>query len=202
VLTNRPLQDLIALNAKVVARLQAGFTLIEALVVLSITAIVLAWGMPQLADFTSTRATAAQVTALAGAMRLARSEAVKRSTRVTVCPSLTAEAAVPACDGGAGDWAQGWIVFADLGALNVIDNGDRIIQVQPPFTKTGGIVSTSPSGAVAVNFFPTGVTMGGQRNFEFRVLSSATGAALDGLAKRMCMDNTGATRSIKFSEAC
>lgn len=88
-----------------------GLTLVELLVVLVIVAILLGLGVPsfsRLMDHTRV-ATAAQ--RLQAHLSLARSEAVRRGLRVTLCKSadgLTCAAA--------GGWQQGWILFTDAQA--------------------------------------------------------------------------------------
>ena len=73
-----------------------GFTLMEALVVLSIVAIVLAIGaaQPVLPDRIMNARSASFD--LVGDLALARSEAIKRNQPVTVAPLVT------------GNWSQGW----------------------------------------------------------------------------------------------
>ncbi len=183
-------------------RHQSGFTLIEAMVVVAITAILLATGLPELANFSARRATAAQANTLASGLRLARAESVKRGLPVTVCPSLAPEAPAPACSGGAGDWARGWIVFADAGVIGVVENGDRVVQVQAPFANSGGITSAGPGGAVAVTFFPTGIAIGGQRDFTFIARSGAVTETIESLSVRLCTDPTGGTRTMGYHESC
>lgn len=179
--------------------LHAGFTLIELLVVIAITAILLSLGIPQFSELSAARAVTSHVNLLAGAMRLARAEAVKRGMRVTICPSLAPEATDPICSAAAGDWAEGWIIFSDLGVADTVDGSDRIIRVQPALRGSAGIIST---GGVAVNFFPTGVAIGGQRNFTFLPDLNPASPTYDKLAKRMCVENSGATRLRKYAEGC
>lgn len=91
-----------------------GFTLVELMVTISILAILLAIGAPNLRDFILKQQVSADANTLASAFRLARSEAMKRSGVVTICPSLDPSAAVPACVANATtDWSNGWLIFLD-----------------------------------------------------------------------------------------
>ena len=184
------------------AKRQFGFTLIEAMVVVSITGMLLAIGLPELANFSARRAVSAQANSLASALRLARAESVKRGLPVTVCPSLAPEAPAPACSGGPGDWARGWIVFSDAGVIGSLENGDRIVQVQPPFTNSGGITSASAGGGVAVTFFPTGIAIGGQRDFSVMAKSGAVTETVEFLSVRLCTDPTGGARTLAYDQSC
>ncbi|MCK5002395.1 MAG: GspH/FimT family protein, partial [Gammaproteobacteria bacterium] len=49
---------------------------------------------------------------LAG-LHLARSEAIKRNTRVSICKSTNADDASPTCATGAEGWDEGWFVFVE-----------------------------------------------------------------------------------------
>lgn len=179
-----------------------GFTLVEAMVVLTISGLLLAVGLPELANFSARRATAAQANTLASHLRLARAEAIKRALPVTICPSLTPEGVGPNCDGGANDWASGWIIFSDAGVLGAVDAGDRVISVQPAWANSGGISSTSPGGGVGLTFFPTGIAIGGQRDFGFRARSGAVTETIEALSVRLCTDPTGGTRTLPFTTPC
>lgn len=179
---------------------ERGFTLVELLIVLALTAILLAVGLPQLSQFSASRAMGSHVALLASAMRLARSEAIKRGTRVTVCPSMDPESAGgPACNGGANDWASGWVIFSDLGVANAIDGNDRVVRVQGPLSDSGGIQSL---GGTAVNFFPNGIALGGQRTFDFLPLLATGDPTYNDTAQRMCLGNSGSTKRRNFTEAC
>ena len=55
--------------------------------------------------------------ALQQTLNLARSEAIKRGTRVDLLP----------LDGGSGDWRKGWVVLIDKNANQKFDAGDQVI---------------------------------------------------------------------------
>ncbi|MEZ5652286.1 MAG: GspH/FimT family pseudopilin [Burkholderiaceae bacterium] len=185
-----------------VRRRMGGFTLIEAMTVIAITGILLATGLPELANFSAQRATASAANALASSLRMARAESIKRGIPVTVCPSTNANNLAPRCNGGAGDWAQGWIVLADGGAIGAFNPGDRVVQVQPTWTTVGSITSVSAGGGVGVTFFPTGIAIGGQRDFTFLAKSGGTTETVESLSVRLCTDTTGGTRTMRFDQAC
>ncbi|MCS7100201.1 MAG: GspH/FimT family pseudopilin, partial [Burkholderiaceae bacterium] len=90
-----------------------GFTLIEALVVIAIAAILLAVGVPGFSAFIERNRVAAEVNELITDLALARSEALTRRGRVIVCRSAQPTAADATCAAASGDWTSGWIVFAD-----------------------------------------------------------------------------------------
>jgi type IV fimbrial biogenesis protein FimT len=106
-----------------------GFTLVEMLVTLAIGTILLAIALPGYGFLVNSSRLAAVTNDLVSALQLARSEAIKRGLRVTVCKTGNATAATPACDTAA-SWQQGWLVFVDGGTKGVIDSGDILLRVQ------------------------------------------------------------------------
>ncbi len=91
---------------------QAGFTLVELMVTVSIAAILLTIGVPSMVDLIRDARLASQSDLLASTLNLARTEAIKQRTNIKVCPSATPSSDTStACDAGAGAWATGWIVI-------------------------------------------------------------------------------------------
>ena len=179
-------------------RRQRGFTLLETLIALAVTAVLLGIALPNLTEYSSSRAVRAKATALSGALRLARAESIRRGSRVTVCPSVDTNALPPSCAGG-NEWNTGWLVFEDVGNNAAFDPpADSLIRVQNAFSDPGTVTST---GGGAVTFFPNGVSIGGQRNFLLS--TSQTGSTnAEHFARRICQTVSGSTRVKKYAEAC
>lgn len=95
-------------------RHQNGFTLYELLITFLVVGVILAWGVPNLAEFTQNSRMTGTANDLHAAFQLARSEAARAKANVTICASANALAAGADCGG---TWDQGYIVFLD-------DNGD------------------------------------------------------------------------------
>ncbi|MEA3277713.1 MAG: GspH/FimT family protein, partial [Pseudomonadota bacterium] len=76
------------------------------------------------------------VNELVSTLNLARSEAIKRGDRITVCKSADGAACT-----GSGGWDQGWIVFVDSDSDAVVDAGEEVLSVNgaldPPLTMIG-----------------------------------------------------------------
>lgn len=85
-----------------------GVTLIEALVVLTIAASLLALAVPTFSKTIANLQTRQMVDNLVTHMVLAQSEAIKRNARVAICKSI--DGLTCAVSGG---WEHGWIVFHD-----------------------------------------------------------------------------------------
>jgi type IV fimbrial biogenesis protein FimT len=90
----------------------SGFTLIEMMIVLVIVGVVLVLvppGMAQLSLSTNLKSYSHQ---MLKSVFLARSEAIKRNSSVTLCVSTDGTSCA-----GAGDWEEGWIVLAADGTV-------------------------------------------------------------------------------------
>jgi type IV fimbrial biogenesis protein FimT len=167
----------------------SGFTLIEVLVVLTISAILLAVGVPMFNGSIARARASDAANTLLSALELARSEAIRRGINSTVCRVV--DPAAPACSNAAagnfvaGDWAAGWAVFAEnnqpAGTDGVIDAGDLIVLVQDRFP-TGGALRAEILGAGnigAITFRPDGVRVGGVGvTFAVTYPQPAAGAAI------------------------
>lgn len=92
----------------VCVRRSRGFTLLELMMVVALTAVILAVGAPSFRDFRRNAHLTGIANDLLASTQLARTEAIKRQVPVSICPAQDARAAV--C---AGESFSGWIVFVD-----------------------------------------------------------------------------------------
>ena len=95
-------------------RFQHGFTLYELLITFLVVGVILALGVPNMAEFTQNSRMTGTANDLHAAFLMARSEAARAKTNITICASANALDAGADCGG---TWDQGFIVFVD-------ENGD------------------------------------------------------------------------------
>lgn len=100
-----------------------GFTLLEALVVVAVVGVLLGMAVPSLSDWRTRHQVQAQAEGLLGSLVLARSEALRRQQRVSLC----AQGAKGSCD-ALGAWQQGWLVFEDNNNNGLREAGETVIE--------------------------------------------------------------------------
>lgn len=162
----------------------AGFTLVEMLVVMAIFGIIAALSMPSFRDFALRRGISAQVADLTSALRLARSEAIKRGREVSMCATNNPNQARPKCNAGSTDWSTGYLIF--IGSLN---GNDQYIRVQQPYGAGGRI---RPNRAGAVRFRPNGVLKDGSATqFVFEPNLPTSSSSYRNLRRTVCLSVTG-----------
>ena len=161
------------------SRLQ-GFTLVELLVVMAVVAVLASVAAPYLQKFVTQRAVTARADELASALRLARSEALKRGSVVSVCASASPQAATPTCSDAA-DWAKGWLVFTDSNVNGSIDStsGDQVLAAHVPQASVKSLVAKDASGVAKAftGFHPNGIAATGSAVFTIEPnISSSDGS--------------------------
>lgn len=112
-----------------------GFTLLEALVVLALLGILLSLAAPAMSRLQGGHRLQAQAEGFLDSLVLARSEALRRQQRVSLC----AQAAEGTCDIN-GQWQQGWLVFVDENDNGVREVQEALIEVHaalPPAVQLG-----------------------------------------------------------------
>lgn len=107
---------------------QSGFTLVELLVTIAVLAIVLALGVPGYAKLVNHARLSSTTNDLISALALARSEAIRRGVRVTVCKSAAPMSEEPVCQ-TRGTWQTGWIAFVDRNQTGQRDSDDQLLRV-------------------------------------------------------------------------
>lgn len=112
-------------------RTSTGFTLIELLMAMVIAAILMTLGVPAFNDTLRNNRLTTQANHLITSLNLARSEAVKRRSDITVCSSSDQAS----CTGGA--WQGGWIVM---------DNSSgEILRIFEPMKGATAVAGTATS---------------------------------------------------------
>jgi len=141
-----------------------GFTLPEMLLALTLLSLLLALAAPPLGDLVARNRTQSAAHSLMTSLFLARTEAVKRNRRTTLCKSADGLACT-----ADGDWSQGWLVFVDPAGFGGLDAGEPLLHTQGPLR--GGVTLRNANAANWYAYRPDGsaASSGGLVTGTFRI---------------------------------
>lgn len=128
----------------------SGFTLIELLVTVAVAAVLLAIAAPSFQTLMASSRLTTKTNELVTSLTLARSEAIRKGTRVVVCRSSDGSTCA-----STGDWSVGWMVFEDADSDAVKDVGETVLSAYADSTGEPKVAGNS-SAAAAVWFSPDG----------------------------------------------
>lgn len=118
-----------SLQRRLAARARGGFTLIEALVVLALVAILLSMAVPSLASFLRSSELRASASAFLAGVQSARTEAMKRGTDTYMVPVSN------------NSWASGWTIYADVDRSQSLTGNDVVIAQAGPLASKTSVTS-------------------------------------------------------------
>ncbi len=127
-----------------------GTSLVELLVVMSILAVLVSWGVSAGLGWFQDARLSAQANEFLTHLALARNESIRRGRRVVVCASSDGQTCA-----GAGNWGQGRIVFVDDNNNAQRDAGELLISVGSAHA-TGWVLKGNTSVARYVSYHPLG----------------------------------------------
>jgi len=102
---------------------QQGFTLLELMMVVTIAAIVLTFGIPAFTASIKNSEVQSTANTFFSALLLARSEAVKRNQPAILCKSADGTSCTTA-----GNWEDGWLIYADADDSKTLDAGEEVVR--------------------------------------------------------------------------
>jgi len=157
-----------------------GFTLLEALIVLTIICILLSLGMPALSKFIAHQKIVAANNTLVADLNFARSVAANQQQSMIVCPGNPTDGCSQTPM-----WEQGWIVFADSNQNRRLDQEESPLRVTQSVDKN--IRISSSNYRKRVRFNPEGFA--GGSNLSIHICHHAV---LQG--SKIVISNTGRVR--------
>jgi type IV fimbrial biogenesis protein FimT len=107
---------------------QCGFTLVELMVTLAVATLFLVVAVPGYYSVIQNNKAVTIANSFTSSLNLARNEAIRRGTSVSLCPA--ANTAYSSC-ANTTNWANGWIVFVDSDENGVIASAADRLKVQP-----------------------------------------------------------------------
>lgn len=174
---------------------QSGATLLELMVVLAISAILLGIGIPSFAAFTSNSRLASATNELVSSLHLARSEAIKRNSRVVLCSSATGTSCA-----ASGGWHQGWLVFHDVNNNAALDSGEAVILSRQAFS-AGFRLTGNRWVSSYISYGPSGATTTISGVLQVGTLTLCNESDASGTARQIIISRTGRPRTAKITLA-
>ncbi len=135
---------------------QHGFTIYELLITMLMIGIILSIGVPNMSGFMKNSRITSTANDLHASFQLARSEAARSKSNITICASANSMDAAAACGGTFND---GWIIFIDLnGDLARGGFGENVLRAHPAIPV--GINIATNAGADYFGYAPSGLGRG------------------------------------------
>ncbi len=178
------MESVVSLSAQ-----NAGFTLIELMIVLVVVAIFVTVGVPNFQNLVRDNRLATQANSLVSSLQLARSEALKLRTPVSVCRTINGFACVTS---GTASWEQGWLVFVDTNSNGAVD-GELIIQSSSGLSSGNTLRASGAPFTEFVNYQPSGLQSAAAGNF--RLCSGSDPDVNEG--RQINISTTGRVQTVK-----
>lgn len=172
-------------------RRNAGFTLLELFICLAVIALLLGMGVPAFRDLIRNQQLAAASSDFLSALHLARSEALKRGRRITLCKSP--DGTHCAAEDG---WDQGWMLFVDRNSDGSRQDGEEIIAVREGLNGMAGITGNLP-----VQRYISYVSRGLSRTVGGALQMGTVTVCREGRARKIILSATGRPR-LQRDETC
>jgi type IV fimbrial biogenesis protein FimT len=169
----------------------AGFTLVELMIVVAVVAILLSLAAPAFSGMVSSVRLSSASNSLFSSLLLARSEAIKRNSRVVLCKSVTGDACT-STDG----WEQGWIVFHDVNNNATLDAGETLLSRESALP---GLIRLTGNSPVVnyVSYTPMGTTSYTSGAFQAGTLTVCIQSAARVEARQIVISSAGRPRTVK-----
>ena len=135
-------------------RRNMGFTLIEAMISVSVSGILAVVAAPSFVGLVEHQRTSAAISSLTTHMALARIAAISRNRRAVLCPSVDGSQCRTDTD-----WSGGWMLFMDDDGNRKPDASEQVLRVDlAPTSRHLRVVSTT--GRQQLRYLPDGRSAG------------------------------------------
>ena len=167
---------------------QAGFTLVELIIVVALMSFLIAMAAPSFRSMLVRRSVSSAADALVTDMKFARSEAIRRTTTVSMCSSSNGTS----CLTSAASWKSGWLIWVDDkvgGTVGTLDADEQIVRVQSALPTIASIGDDPSNDRLLFTFLPLGLARAASQTFVISPVGG--GSAADGSVRVVCVSNQG-----------
>lgn len=137
-----------------------GFTLIELIIVLSMIAILTAYGIPNYRTFKQNQIMTQEINRLSSTINFARSQSIIIGKHVILCASES----FTTCDANS-QWHKGWMVFTDSNHNRTFDGNDRMLLNENNMSE--GLQAVASIHRPRIRFDSTGFASGTNLTIRF-----------------------------------
>lgn len=122
---------------------------------------------PNMGNFIKDQRLSGQTNDFIGDLNLARSEAIKRSTNITICKQDSTSTAALCHTTDATPWSAGYVIFIDSNNNNQVTAGETVLRIRQALAGTGNITTSAATditggsfnnAANLVIYLPSGLT--------------------------------------------
>ncbi|MGR9099492.1 MAG: GspH/FimT family pseudopilin [Gammaproteobacteria bacterium] len=163
--------------------------MVEFLLSIAVLVVLVGLATPSYTTMIKRRQVNGEADKLWAAIYLAKSEAVKRNTKVTLCKSGDQATC-------SGSWSDGWILFSDKNGNRIVDGSDRIIDRSIALVGDYRLTWKAFISNNYLNFDPSGLT---NQNGTFKFCPENNDARF---AKALIVSKLARVREKKGSISC
>ena len=145
-----------------------GFTLIEVMIVLAILGVIAVFAMPSITAVIQNNRITSETNRLVSNINMARSEATKRSTQITIARTSAAN----------NTWEGGWSIYTDADAAgnSIFAAGDTLLRVADA-ASTGITIRSDATANAWLSLRPNGTLNEGGTNSVIYAICDSRGEA-------------------------
>lgn len=183
----------------------AGFTLVELMVTLSIIGILAAIATPMYQDMIVKSKFSSIGNEFTGSVLKSRSEAINKNTCVSMCMSANPDAVSPTCTSTGLDWQAGWITFLNPtcnSALTAPASAPDLISAHRTVGMDYTLNTQSGSAVRSIMFNSLGNPGGGANGRFDLVYKDIANTYTNSHAFSICIDIVGRARQYRWMTAC